>query len=378
MPRPRRKPLFELSDYWINAIDGRPGLYYFWYEPGTGRVCRARLREQDLEAAKVELAGIVLGGKGTKKAFLSIVLENYYTQRSDKLPSKYVARSAGRIALAHFGAKARVSKLTPEAQREFILHCAQTLDHAPTTIARNMTVIATALAFAGIADVPVIYRIGEVRAAIPKPKAEARTFMPSDDELARFVASIDGPLHRAVLVMMNTLCRPEAATDLAPGQRDREAGLLSLNPDGRAQTKKFRPVIRATDCLSGWLEAWEPCERYAGIKSYGDLQEAFQEARDAAKLPELVPYSIRHKMTTVLRRSSVPEDQVSLMLGHKRPQFRTTAGYGEFDPSYLKEACAAVDAYMIRLQRLAPTAVLFSHGSLTNRTESDRVSKLSR
>jgi integrase len=64
-------------------------------------------------------------------------------------------------------------------------------------------------------------------------------------------------------------------------------------------------------------------------------------------------YSWRHKVTTVLRKSKVPEDQVAVFLGHKRPDLRTTGRYGEFDPDYLKEAAGALETWFWRIVKLA-------------------------
>ncbi len=63
-------------------------------------------------------------------------------------------------------------------------------------------------------------------------------------------------------------------------------------------------------------------------------------------------YSLRHKVTSILRAAAVPEDQVSEVLGHKRPSLRTTAGYGEFHPNYQKEAAAALEEWFWRIVRL--------------------------
>jgi hypothetical protein len=49
----------------------------------------------------------------------------------------------------------------------------------------------------------------------------------------------------------------------------------------------------------------------------------------------------------------VPEDQVSELLGHKRPNLRTTAGYGDWDPDYQLEAAAALDKWFWRIRRLS-------------------------
>ena len=83
-------------------------------------------------------------------------------------------------------------------------------------------------------------------------------------------------------------------------------------------------------------------------------------------LPHMVAYSIRHKMTSVLRRSRVSEDQIAVQLGHRRPNLRTTGGYGEFDPDYLSDAAAAIEAFFVRLQTFTKRSLFNSHGTPTD------------
>ncbi len=98
---------------------------------------------------------------------------------------------------------------------------------------------------------------------------------------------------------------------------------------------------------------WKLAPRYVPYRSVDSLQSVFSRTRvrEGVKLPRFVPYSIRHKMTTVLRTKQVPEDQVALLLGHRRPEYRTTRLYGEFDPGYLRDAADAIDEYMWELDR---------------------------
>jgi hypothetical protein len=57
-----------------------------------------------------------------------------------------------------------------------------------------------------------------------------------------------------------------------------------------------------------------------------------------------------------MRRAGISEDQIATQLGHRRPGLRTTAGYGEWDPSYLKEAARALDAWFLRVRKMAKLA----------------------
>lgn len=53
-----------------------------------------------------------------------------------------------------------------------------------------------------------------------------------------------------LLIAANTLARPAAILDLGPAQFDATHGLLDLNPPGRTQNKKFRPIIPVTPTLA--------------------------------------------------------------------------------------------------------------------------------
>jgi len=98
-------------------------------------------------------------------------------------------------------------------------------------------------------------------------------------------------------------------------------------------------------------QPWRMCPRVVPYRNVDSLQSVFSRTRKKVDTPKLVPYSLRHKMTTVLRSKQVPEDQIAIMLGHHRPEFRTTRLYGEFDPSYLRDATNAIDEYLYELNK---------------------------
>ena len=56
------------------------------------------------------------------------------------------------------------------------------------------------------------------------------------------------------MISLNTLARPDAVLDLGPAQVDIKRRLIKLNPDGRKQTKKYRPVVPISETLLPWLE----------------------------------------------------------------------------------------------------------------------------
>lgn len=148
---------------------------------------------------------------------------------------------------------------------------------------------------------------------------------------------------------------------------------MNLNPPERRQNKKFRSTVREARVLRGWFDKWERegldpfGGRYCGYTTIEGVKTALQalRGRGAVNLPLISTYSFRHKVTTVLRRSRVSEDQVSQMLGHRRENLRVTGGYGEWSPDYLTDAAAAIDAWFLRVQKHC-TRNLLSHRNPTS------------
>ena len=371
MPRPRARNLFELGGQWIAEEPGRPGLYRFWNDAGTGRTRRASLGTADIETAKKRLAEIVVtGASKTNDSHLAVVLENYFIDKTDHLTSKHTARNAGRLMLECWGDLAKVRSLTEERQKKFVAWSFER-NHAISTISRNLGVLAAALAHAKLrAD--LTYNEGAILSAWPefKPKPARKSFEPTDTELARLL-SADMPenLRRWIMNSMATGGRPEAVLNLEPASRIRDLGLIDLNPAGRRQNKKYRPTVRELPLQTRWLNRWdkdaakaakrgeERLAQYCGYASVDSIDTALRRvcAKPEVSLPLLSVYSFRHRVASVLRASKnprVPGEQISYQLGHRRPGDRTTRGYGAYGPEYLDEAARALDAWIGRVFRL--------------------------
>jgi integrase len=319
---------------------------------------------------------VVKGSPKTHNAPLSAVLLDYFENRTDKLPSKKPARHAGRLMLACWGDTVRVGAITEVKQREFAQK-AIAKGHSLSYVSRNLSVLAAAFAHAQI-DLKVIFGKAQMlsRWAL-QPKAPRRVFIPTDDDLGRLLAlPVVEDFWRWLIISLLTGARPEAVLELAPSQRERDARLLHLNPPGRMQNKKYRPIVREPRALTGWLDFWEVQMRqakrkrlqipdgeavdisgdpYCAYASVESIQTAIERLRGkntkkTVKLPALSAYSFRHKVTTVLRKAKLSEDEIGIQLGHRRERTRMTAGYGEWSPDYLKAVAAALDAWLMRLQ----------------------------
>lgn len=150
------------------------------------------------------------------------------------------------------------------------------------------------------------------------------------------------------LVMLGTACRPDAALDLTYEQIDREAGIVSLNPEGRAQTKKHRPVVRLPRFLREAVlergEGYVVNYRGSQVKS---IKTAWRRSRERAELDKSVnPYSLRHSLARFMRSEGVPMDQVSQQLGHRVGGISSaTEVYAPYAPEYQRDALRAIEQY---------------------------------
>ena len=360
MPRPRSRPLFELGGQWIATDPGSKKLYRFWTEPGSGRTRRSSLGTENLEEAKLALAKHVTAeGPKTHSSPLSVVLEVYFVEHTDKLPSKVVARSHGRKLLSFVGQTSRVGVFSESKQREFVEACLEQ-GNKLAYAARILTTLSAALTHSKIRQPEIVYTESAMMrnwklTGSPRRKA----YIPTDDECVTLaLAEMPIMLRRWIIIQALTGGRPQTGVDLQPLQFNRESGVIDLNPEGRHQNKKYRAKVKAARTLRLLLSQWERVGldafggRYCGYATMEGVKSAVQRLAADTGIP-ISTYSWRQKVTTVLRRARVPEDQISELLGHKRPGLRTTAGYGDWDPDYQREAAAALDNWFWHIRKSA-------------------------
>lgn len=365
MPRSRARPLFELGGQWIAQEPGRRGYYRYWNDAGNGRTRRASLGTENLETAKEKLAEIIIQGtRSTIETHLATVLEKYFIERTDFLPSCKPARHAGSLLLECWGELIRASGITESKNREFVEWSLE-LGHSISYIARNLGVAAAALAHAKL-HVDLIYNEGAILSKWPhlKPKAQRKIFEPTDKELAHLLAQkMPENLRRWIMNAMATVGRPTAVLELTPGARDRAHGLISLNPEGRRQNKKFRATVREPKVMTKWLNTWEgrgkhamrPQDRYCTYSSESSIDTALARVcgPTRANLPAMSLYSFRHLGTSVMRRAKVPKEQIDYQLGHRQGGARSTQDYGQYEARYLSEASKALDSWVTRVLAMA-------------------------
>ena len=186
---------------------------------------------------------------------------------------------------------------------------------------------------------------------------EAQRFRDLDlDEVVRVLIQAAKVPHLLTFCMisLNTLARPDAVRDLSPSQVDTRRRLIRLNPEGRRQTKKYRPIVPISETLLPWLlECNGPRYVLYHGKPVASIKKSFAKAVADAGLKNVSPYCLRHTMGTELRARGVPEWEAKGFMGHKSDTARTTERYARFRPDHLGQAVRAIDAYFVDLKSAA-------------------------
>jgi integrase len=378
--------IFEYGGFWLGRVKGSDAYYANWYDPHGRRTRRRSLGTQELEEAKkrlVEKAGVsqLRSDRSPERVMIMAALDHYCDHWGDDRASAFQARRAASVVANFLSSRgeltAKVASFGPIRQREFMKWCRAELSHAPATIARSLSVVSAAFRFgASLQQVtdgfgsekeivlldhhPLVStdrnKVAEVL-GVPDPRP--RDWQPTYAQFGQFIDALGSrqePIFRFVVIALNTWARPEAITDLrVDRQVDFTRGLMDLNPPGRRQNAKRRPLIPLTDNLAGWLQLWDldaPIEW--GGAPVASVKKAWQRHARALELPLFTRYTIRHFMATECRRVKPPvsREQRAQWLGHVVDRGnRTTDAYEKFDPEYLADCAHATETIIAQLQR---------------------------
>ncbi len=344
------------DEYAIVRRDGTPLLYLEWRE--NGRPVRRSTRCADLEQAKQAARRLILEYAQVRDtppadAGIADVVERYYLRHGQHLASAETAKRASDVWAEFFG-QDTVDTLLPPRQRAFlkwmIVNKGWTESYARRVLGVGKAALNLAWEDQEITRVPFV-RLPAIGAGYPHYAKR--------EQLVRFLNQ-DMPDHvfTYCMIRLNTGCRGDATLDLQPFQVDTHMGLINLNPAGRTQTKKFRPIVPLTDFLAAYLGKLPRASHY--VNWHGEQIESvrttWRKLRQSAGLPAwFVPKVIRHTVGTELRRRGVKGWDVSGQMGHKKGESSpTTENYAKFDPEYLAGAKRALDDWMLELSAEVP------------------------
>jgi len=356
--------LGQIGDYWLSKKPRKDReddqWCRTWYNQAKRQTCRISLGTADFREASRILAAWVLTHERShlatpEEVSIDGVLLNYWNDHAQHLPSAKTQK-LGLSYWQEFWAQRPVAALTPHEQRRFREWLAGR-GTGTSGIDRILSVgraaLNRALKWQEISSVPHIF---STLTAEAKRAREPMGRPVSPKEIGLLLETCRS-LHMLmfVLIATNTLARPAAILDLTPEQFDDAHGLVDLNPHGRIQNKKFRPILPATPSLTPWLRKMAqpgiPYVAYRG-KPIASILHMWRLTRQSAGLDaRITPYSIRHGMAREMRKRRVPTEQISLFLGHlPSGSNATTSVYAPYEPGFLADAVNAIEEVMTEVQ----------------------------
>ena len=211
------------------------------------------------------------------EASLCDILRRYWENHAKHLPSA----SGNRDTLAKwldYWQDSRISDLSVERQEAFVQHL-EGRGIKRSTIQRTINIgkaaISRAVKRGELSAMPFIVSVS-VKGHPPKGR-------PMDvQEIAQLYLGSASQLQAFIRWALGTAARPEAVIDLRSEQVEWTLGVVHLNPEGREQNKKHRPVVKlpktlANDVFRGWLvthrgrhlksinTAWRAAAKRAGL-----------------------------------------------------------------------------------------------------------------
>ena len=168
----------------------------------------------------------------------------------------------------------------------------------------------------------------------------------SRDAFRKLLAGTVAPHARLYMLLgIFTAARPSALLDLTWDRVDFGRGTVNLNPPGRQQTAKRRPVValndQAVEALKLAYEARQSAyviER--GAKKVGSIKKAFQAASERSGV-RATPYSLRHSAAVWMAEAGIPMSEIAQFMGHD-DSATTEKHYARFSPTFLRKAANAL------------------------------------
>ncbi len=351
----------QLGEFWLSKRRGSTCWYITWLDRDTRQTRRQTTGTDDFAEAERQLAERftkeeTLDHERPADVPMTTILDRYWHEHASKLASKgsrQTSRTAvellrelvGSATVADFGRKEQeriVAVLRERGLSDGYIR--RTFDTGRAALRR-------AYANEEILSVPPFIKI---------PKSEPRDRVLTIEEAAAlFNAAKQESQFRYLLLAFGTAARPAAILELTRIQCDIRGRRIRLNPHGRKQNKKRRPMIPMAETLALWLKDWHDDQivhHHGAPYSREGWKSIFKRLAERAGVPDATAYTIRHTMATELAKRGVPWSEIEMVLGHAIPS--TTSQYVHFAPEFLSKAVAAIDAYFAELASLVHRPLL--------------------
>lgn len=314
----------------------RGGFALVWTKPDGSRG-RKQLISTDRPSADAEARKIWAGvdaGPWTVGRIVGAYLENREAENIQSLSRRHDAWKA---------MKPFWDKVDPALiDKQMVADYCRRRNVAPATLRLELGMLSTALGFAE--------RAGHIakKPSIPLPAAPDRvTRHLTPDQFRAFVVEVRAP-HAQLYVHVGiaTLARPSAILQLQWQQVDFERNLIDLNPPGRTQTKKKRPIVPINRTLRSALELAYAARQTdyvieQGGKPVKSVKKALLAASERSGI-KATPYTLRHTGAVWAAERGVSMSALAQLMGHDDDR-TTQKHYARYSPDYLRNVVEAID-----------------------------------
>lgn len=224
--------------------------------------------------------------------------------------------------------------------RDMAQSYAKQRNRSPATVRYELGLVSVALRWAErrghIPKAPQIWR--------PQPP-ERRVRHLTRAEFETWFAQVRATHARLYVELgLATMARPTAILELTWDRVDFERGTVDLNPLGRRQTRKRRPVVPLNqDALTALSEAYKgrqgPFVIERGAKQVKSIKKAFQAASERSGI-HVTPYTLRHTGAVWVAEGGVSMAELAQFMGHD-DSATTEKHYARFSPDHLRRVADA-------------------------------------
>jgi integrase len=326
-----------MSEFTVQRLRG--GYAIVWREDGKRR--RFTLEATDRSTAEAEARAWWTRESDTARTVGVIVTDYIAAREVAEIASTARQRDAWK-AMRSFWENVDPERIDDAMCRKY----AETRGVGPATLRYELSMLSVALRHSG--------RPMKVwRPAAPERQVRHLTHR----EFERWYAEVKAPHARLyALLGLFTMARPTAILELTWDRVDFERKQIDLNPKGRRQTKKRRPVVALNDeALEALQTAYEARQsEYVverGAKRVGNIKKAFQAASARSGI-KVTPYTLRHTGAVWAAEAGASMDELAQFMGHD-DSATTSTHYARYSPGHLRGVATKVQ----RAKELAPEFV---------------------
>lgn len=319
------------------AVQRYRGGYTIKWQDDAGKPHRRQLAASDKPSAEAE-ARSLWQQADTGPRTVGRLVEAYRRDREEAGIATVQRQTDAWKAMAPFWANILPENIDDEMCRTY--HRAR--GKSAGTSIKELSMLAVALRFAVkakmIDNAPSIWR------PAPPPRQERHLSKP---QFIKFLAGCRAPhLRLYAVVAVCTAARPTAVLQLTWDRVDFDRRQIDLNPLGRVQTIKRRPVVAINDIalevlkeaytarVSNVVVAW-------GGGEIGSIKKGFQSASVRSGV-RATPYTLRHTAAVWMAEAGVPMSEIAQFMGHDDTA-TTERHYARYSPDHLRAAANAIN-----------------------------------